>query len=69
MKPYAPALPTTFMSCATSRPSALTPVRKLALAALTGITLTIRRGRTALASALPLAPFFATGALIALALT
>jgi leader peptidase (prepilin peptidase)/N-methyltransferase len=41
----------------------------LAFAALTGIALTIRQGRTALASALPLAPFFATGALIALALT
>jgi leader peptidase (prepilin peptidase)/N-methyltransferase len=38
----------------------------LALAALAGLTLTIRRGRAALASALPLAPFFAAGAVIAL---
>jgi leader peptidase (prepilin peptidase) / N-methyltransferase len=38
----------------------------LALAALTGIALTLREGRTALASALPLAPFFAAGATIAL---
>jgi leader peptidase (prepilin peptidase) / N-methyltransferase len=38
----------------------------LALAALTGIALTLSEGRTALASALPLAPFFAAGATIAL---
>ncbi len=40
-----------------------------ALAALVGIALTIRRGRRALAIALPLAPFLAAGATIALALT
>jgi leader peptidase (prepilin peptidase)/N-methyltransferase len=40
-----------------------------ALAALVGIALTIRRGRSALATALPLAPFLAAGATIALALT
>jgi leader peptidase (prepilin peptidase)/N-methyltransferase len=38
----------------------------LALAALPGLTLTIRRGRAALDSAIPLAPFFAAGAAIAL---
>ena len=40
-----------------------------ALAAFVGIGLTIRRGRSALATALPLAPFLAAGATIALALT
>jgi len=40
-----------------------------ALAALVGVALTIRRGRRALATALPLAPFLAAGATIALALT
>lgn len=40
-----------------------------ALAALVGLALTARRGRGALATALPLAPFLAAGATIALALT
>ncbi|MBA3841942.1 MAG: prepilin peptidase [Actinobacteria bacterium] len=40
-----------------------------ALAALVGIAMTIQRGRSALATALPLAPFLAAGATIALALT
>jgi leader peptidase (prepilin peptidase) / N-methyltransferase len=40
-----------------------------ALAAVVGTALTIQRGRRALATALPLAPFLAAGATIALALT
>jgi leader peptidase (prepilin peptidase) / N-methyltransferase len=40
-----------------------------ALAAFVGIALTIQRGRRALDTALPLAPFLAAGATIALALT
>lgn len=38
----------------------------LALAALAGLVLTVRRGRAALGAALPLAPFLAVGAAIAL---
>lgn len=38
----------------------------VALAALAGLVLTLRRGRAALGAALPLAPFFAAGAAIAL---
>ena len=38
----------------------------LALAAVAGVVLTLRRGRAALGAALPLAPFLAAGAAIAL---
>lgn len=38
----------------------------LALAAVAGLVLTVRRGRAALGAALPLAPFLAAGAAIAL---
>jgi leader peptidase (prepilin peptidase) / N-methyltransferase len=38
----------------------------LALAAIAGLVLTLRRGRAALGAALPLAPFLAAGAAIAL---
>lgn len=41
----------------------------LVLAALAGLTLLVARGRSALATALPLAPFLAAGAAVSLGLT